>query len=76
MHSDLGVDHLTFEEGRGGGRIGLCNNFFILMHWPVFFFTVKALQEFFSQIFHPPPPPLKSQMVRLSQLASKKIKAR
>ena len=52
MHFDLGVDHLTFEEGRGG-KNWFVQQFFY-SHWPVFFFTVKALQEFFSQIFHPP----------------------
>ena len=53
------MDHLTFEGGRGGGgRIGLCKNFF--SHWPVFFFYCKGFAGiFFSQIFHTPPPPQK-----------------
>ena len=37
---------------------------FSFSHWPVFVFTVKAVQKMFSQIFQfHPPPPLKSQMV-------------
>ena len=55
-----------FEEGGGGERIGLCKNFF--PHWPVFLVTVKAVQEFFSQIFHSPTPPQKSNGPPLSRV--------
>ena len=50
----LGVDQLIL---RGGGKNWLVQDFF--SHWPVFLFAVKAVQEIFSQIFHPPLPPSK-----------------
>ena len=55
------------SEGGGGGgwKNSFAQHFF--SHWPVYLFTVKAVQEIFSQIFPPPPPPpppLKSQIVR------------
>ena len=64
--SILGVDHLTFEMG--GGRIGLCKNFFLTLADLVlsflfvclFFYCKRLCRKFFSQIFHHPHPPQKS----------------
>ena len=43
----------------------VCARMIFFSHWPaLFFFTVKALQEFFSQTFPPPPLKKKSQTVR------------
>ena len=74
------MDHLTFEGkgGRIGLIVQdffctgqWCRQFFRAVHaffyghlYCIIFLTVKALQEFFSQIFHSPPqrsngPPLK-----------------
>ena len=51
---------------RGGVEEFVCATFF--SHWPVFLFTVKAVQEvFFSNLPHTPPPsPQKSQIVHLA----------
>ena len=53
------MDHLTFERGGGGWKNWFEQEFF-LSHWPVFFFTAKALQEIFFSNLPPPPPPQKS----------------
>ena len=52
-----------FSLVRGAGNsLGLCMHFFLpfVLHD---LFSVKALQEFFSQIFHSNPPPPKDQIV-------------
>ena len=52
-------------EGEGGGWKNWFVQEFFSLTGQCFYFTVKALQEFFfSNLPPPPPPPKKSQMVR------------
>ena len=41
--------------GGGGWKTVFAQHFF--SHWPMFLFTVKAVQDFFFSNLPPPPPP-------------------
>ena len=48
-----------FSLASGAGNSFIAVHAFFLSHscCMILFWTIKALQEFFSQIFHSPPPP-------------------
>ena len=58
MHSDLGVDHLTFEEGRGGKNWFVQQFFYSHALASVFLYCKGFAGIFFSNLL--PPPPKKS----------------